>query len=485
MGQFMTSTGFKGRTLAEVYTSLETRLKARLGANLDTDPEGATGNVMTAFATGLAEPWDGLKEVVASLDPSTASEAALDTCLALSGTAPRYVAAPSTVAVTCYTDAAHAPLSLPAGRQVRRVRGSLVFSLANALTVTTAACRDIVFTLSDATAGTVSITLSFGTFTTANIIGNVPGTLQALVNAINASGARGGTGASYIAAGSGAPGSGVGGPALRIFNEITDFAVTAFSKLTLARVGSAAQFVCGTNGPSTASVGEITEIVNTEPGWLAVYNHSAASPGRDDESDYEARLRRERSFGVSAGTDAAIAKAVADIPGVSSCRCISNRGDAVDAAGRPGHSVETVVLGGEGQEQMIAETIWATCSSGIRMFGNVLVDIVDDNGDPQKVGFTRPTELQVWLQVSYEKIVGVPFAGEDAIREALLAWAADEFTVGAAVYPRRAQGAVADLSGVATITVKASLSNGSYSENVLTVDSRKYASVTAGRVVFA
>lgn len=485
MGQYMTDTGFKGRTLAEVYASLETRLKARLGAELDTDPEGATGNVMTAFAVGLAEPWDGLREVVASLDPNTASAAALDTCLALSGTSPRYVAAPSTVSVTCYTDAAHAPLSLPAGRQVRRVRGSLVFSLASALTVTTAACRDIVLTLADLTAGTVSITLSFGTFTTPNIVGNVPGTLQALVNAINASGARGLAEASYIAVGAGAPGSGVGGPALRIFNEITDFAVTSFAKLALARVGSAGQFVCGTTGPSTASVGEITEIVNTEPGWLAVYNHSAASPGRDDESDEAARLRRERSFGVSAGTNVAIAKAVADIAGVSSCRCVSNRTDSVDDAGRPAHCVETVVLGGEGQDQLIAETIWYSGPGGIQFFGNVNVTITDENGDEQVVGFTRPTELAIWLQVSYEKIVGVPFAGEDAIREAILAWAATEFTVGAAVYPRRAQGAVADLSGVASITVKASLVNSGYSENRLNVDSRKYASVTPERVVFA
>ena len=173
-------------------------------------------------------------------------------------------------------------------------------------------------------------------------------------------------------------------------------------------------------GRTPANAGTITAIATPVTGWTAVTNAADATPGLEIETDAELRLRREQRLQRAGSSPLeAIAAQVAEVDGVTQAIAWENATDYTDAFGRPPHSVEVMVLGGDSED--IARAIWAAKAAGIQTYGTEsVVTFADDRGVTRSVYFSRPTSLSAYATLL---IITDPatYAGDAAVETAFLA----------------------------------------------------------------
>lgn len=508
MGVYLNENGFEKRTLAEIKESFTSTAKTLFGANVDTSDDSPLGQFISIPADGLAEQWDGGEEVYSSVDPSMATGAALDRVCALTGVY-RIAAAASVVRALLYATKDNLGSVIPSGAQARRVRGSLVFSLSAGTTIAAGSCQDVYlkFTSAPAAGVTVSLVTTFGSFSVtatseSDDAARSIGTMKLLAEALNES-------TWGVGSGSAAHGyaqvwdAGVlvhptqdsvgqcqdtADVCLRLAHSTTAFGVTGYDAFTIALCGSQGKFACSSTGPNTVDPGELSEIVTSETGWEKVVNLIHGTVGRNTETDEELRIRRKASQGQGLATDAAIVNYVNNhVAGVSSVSIASNRSGSVDAAGRPAHSFEVTLEGGEDAD--VAAAIWHAQPAGIESFGRISVVTPDSQGGAQMVRFTRPSPVAIHVNITYtlysEEVF--PADGETELRDALLAWVSTNCTTGKDVYSGRlAAVCFGACSGLGVVTVLASLTGDAEDwHDVLTIDGSKYATLASGDLAIA
>lgn len=199
-------------------------------------------------------------------------------------------------------------------------------------------------------------------------------------------------------------------------------------------------------GPIIALAGTLTTIETAVSGWTAVTNAADAVLGRDRETDSAFRMRREemlRSSG-NAALDAIRTKLLRDVAGVVACSVFENTTSVVDVDGRPPKSIEVLVQGGTDTD--VATAIWESKAGGIETFGADFTYITDSTGQQRQIYFSRPTELRSYVHVEVSwalagqpgYIDGVtlvwPEPAKTAVKEALVAWAAENLPIGKTLY---------------------------------------------------
>jgi len=159
-----------------------------------------------------------------------------------------------------------------------------------------------------------------------------------------------------------------------------------------------ANFLATQTGPIIAPAGTLTVIDTAITGLDSVTNPNDTEIGTDVETDADYKARRKTQLGATGGcSDPGQVNALTSVEGVTSAFVVSNRGDAVDLDGRPGHSFEALVLGGADQD--IGEQIFIQQGSGIQSFGGVQVFIVDQEGVTQEVFFSRIVSINLEYEV--------------------------------------------------------------------------------------
>lgn len=161
-------------------------------------------------------------------------------------------------------------------------------------------------------------------------------------------------------------------------------------------------------GPTEVPAGSSWTIITTITGWDSVANAAAGTTGRDTESDSELRARLRASRGASgSGTLEAILARVKDLDGVTSAQVIENDGTVDDAAGRPPGSFEVLISGG--LDASIAQTIWEHKPAAIKPVSaaasapeRVDETVIDSQGLPHLVSFTRPTDVVLWIKLTLD-----------------------------------------------------------------------------------
>ena len=155
-----------------------------------------------------------------------------------------------------------------------------------------------------------------------------------------------------------------------------------------------------------------------------------ATLGRDVETDPAFRLRRIDLLRISgAATLEAIRSAILNTESVLQAFVFENPTDFVDGFGRPPHSMEAVVSGGEDVD--VAQTIFDTKPIGIQTFrvigpDGVTESIIDSQGVSHDINFSRADEVTMHVIVDIN-VVAVDFgggsqvAGEQQVREAIKA----------------------------------------------------------------
>lgn len=173
-------------------------------------------------------------------------------------------------------------------------------------------------------------------------------------------------------------------------------------------------------GPVVALARGITDIQTPLTGWLSATNLLDARLGQGELSNEDFRTLRETELAApGTGTVPALRADVLQLPGVITVRVFENFTDSTDGDGIPPHSFELLVQGGD--DQQIFDTVRAGKPAGIRSHGNVTGSSVDEEGVSQPVAFSRPTEIEIWVDVTLVKDPQT-YAGAPAVRGAISAY---------------------------------------------------------------
>ena len=378
----LSSEGFKQKRLADIIQSMNSRIADQLGVQISTEANSVFGQLIGVFSYEIADLWEQAAQVYGAMYPHTASGVSLDNASALAGITP-ISAEKTTVVCTCYgTDGTQ----IPYGAQISSASNSnIVFQNtdSNAVISSTEAC-DVGITIESVTAGTYTVTIdgtphtytADGTETIAQVLTEIGST----VTEVNAN---------------------VENDVLELTesNQENTFSVAISNNLTYAHIGSPVTFECTQTGAITPAIGDLTDIVTTYAGWDAVSNNVPANTGREAESDTALRQRWNNSlYTRSVGMTDSIASALLTLNGVTSAYVYENDQDTTDADGRPPHSIEAVVNGGEVDE--IGLVIWQKKSAGIDTYGSQSVSINDSQGFPHTIHFNRPLVVPIYLNIS-------------------------------------------------------------------------------------
>lgn len=203
-----------------------------------------------------------------------------------------------------------------------------------------------------------------------------------------------------------------------------------------------------TAGPVEAPTGTLTVIETPVSGWNSVTNLADAAIGTVDESNEDLRARREveLQFSGSSPLDA-ISADVAHVEGVTAVRTFHNPTDSIDSDGLPKHSVEVVLSGGDDQD--VADGIFAAVAGGIQTFGTTTMTVTDAAGIDHDVSFTRPDEVDIYLDLTLTvDDDDYPLDGDDLVKAAVVAWAQLNQGLGDDVVVSRLYAPVFTVSGV-------------------------------------
>ncbi len=228
---------------------------------------------------------------------------------------------------------------------------------------------------------------------------------------------------------SGTPNTTVPAGSLVSTNDTGDQFSTELS-VTLDGGGSGVVFVSSVEvGPIVALAGTITIIDTPITGWDSCTNSADATVGRNEETDIELRSRREQSVSRDAqATIDAIFSAIGNIPGVTSVTVLENDTDVVNGDGLPPHSFQVIVVGGD--DIVIADTIWIKKPAGITSFGSTTVQINDSQGTPHDISFSRPTTVDIYVEVDITTNTDYPAGGDDLMKQAIVDYANGQLVEG-------------------------------------------------------
>jgi uncharacterized phage protein gp47/JayE len=223
-------------------------------------------------------------------------------------------------------------------------------------------------------------------------------------------------------------------------------------------------FAATSTGPVVANADTLTVKETSPTGWNSITNALDAELGEDVQQDAPFRLSREAELAAQGGgTLVGIAADLRQLDGVISVSPLENDRHVTDENGLPPHSFEMLVLGGDDAE--IAASIWGNKPAGIRPYGSTVVTVEDSEGEEHTVGFTRPTEVLIY--VGLEVIDGDDYAGDEAVRAAIVAafetpCEPGYLEIADAVYASRAVCAALEVEGVLDVRATVSLTPVAY-----------------------
>jgi uncharacterized phage protein gp47/JayE len=143
--------------------------------------------------------------------------------------------------------------------------------------------------------------------------------------------------------------------------------------------------------------------------------------GRNIETDADFRIRREELLRLAgAGTLESIRSAVRNTTGVTAASVFENPTDTTDVDGLPPHSFEVVTSGGT--DEAVAETIFLTKPVGVATHrdpgpdGRTVV-VTDSQSFTHDIHFTRPTEIDMWIEIDVTVDFTAFGGGDQAVGE--------------------------------------------------------------------
>lgn len=214
-----------------------------------------------------------------------------------------------------------------------------------------------------------------------------------------------------------------------------------------------ADVVCtevGTIG--NVSPGAITVIVNPDANVLSVLGKSCLALATNEESDTALRARLKAAMqGSGSCNENSLRSSLLRIPTVLFAAVVANDEDVTDSDGRPPHSFECYVRGGDQYEREIAETIFSKKPIGIKTTGSKSVKIVDASGTEQTIKYSPTRNVEITVRASIKVTNTFPEDGSDQIKTAVANYI-NGLGIGKSLILSSIYGHIYGVAGVAEVT---------------------------------
>lgn len=229
------------------------------------------------------------------------------------------------------------------------------------------------------------------------------------------------------------------------------------NKFTIGADGTAVVIVAATEPGAGGNVDSITKIVNPVAGITEISYIGLEEVGEDPESDFDLRQRFSVAVsGAGSCTIDAIRGSVTRVPEVESVNIIENNSSETDADGRPAHSFELYVYGGDGMEQEIANTIFEKKPIGIKAVTTadeehaITKTVTDAGGFEHSISFSKVMEITLDITVTIKTSTAYAEDGEAAIKNNLVKHI-NGLGVGASVVTSAMYSTIFNVTGVTEI----------------------------------
>ena len=439
MSYGITDEGFIPKTLSIIQDEVESALKEALGTYINTLPQSIFGQLKGIFSEREYLIWELGEDLYNSQYPDTSSGVSLDNVSAI--TAISRLSAEYSIIENQALFGTIGTL-IPSGTKLSKINAPTdIYETIN--NVTLAAGVDAVQTISISTIpdnGTFK--LSFNDEETSNL--DYDATADELETALNnldslSEVSVSGTWASNFIISF----SGEDGKQPQVSVGITDNLLT-LSGLPITDLAINAETIIGEyqgtvncrateTGILEGEVKTITEIDNPISGFTKTFNPEAVIAGRDEETDSELRIRRAQRLQISeAGPLDAIIESVLSLNDLESTVNIEsvigfeNITLLTNTRGLPGKSFEIVVYQEDGsieRDEEIAEKILNAKPAGIESYGkSISIAVNDSQGYSHIIKFSRPDEINIWLELDVTVNDDYRIDGSQQIKDAITAW---------------------------------------------------------------
>lgn len=405
----LTPQGPNIKRLDVILEELHDYLTKQWGVNTRQNPESYLNDLLTDFADKIAELWEFGESVYYSKYPSTAEGVSLDNAAQFGGST-RETAAKSYYPIHCTgVDGT----VLPAGTMISTTTNPTTqFSITEDREISRTSCNKAAIKIAAAgTSDVYTVALNGTVFSFTPEAEDAQTILNGLAEAIN-------KGDDFTA-------SVDSENALLLVaakDTASNNAIVLSENLTTETVTAIITFGTVESGDILVPDGVITNIVQAPAGLQSIVNCCGYVAGREEETDTEFRQSyADKIFNRSSMMLESIRSTILnDVQGVTSVAPYENDSNEVDEWGRPPHSIEIVVDGGDTNE--IAKKILEKKAGGISTFGDVVVTLPGAYDEDITIRFNRPTTVYVWykLKVTLSTTESLPANYVDLLREVVL-----------------------------------------------------------------
>lgn len=417
----LSSAGFSLKKLTDVISELKANAESEFaslvspGDIVNTSDTAILGRWIKTVAAPIADLWQVAEDVYNAFDINQATGVALDNITMLGGV-DRKIASASTVNMVCYGTYG---TTIVADSLIKSASTGKVFATDSEITLDENLCVAVqlyptavanstaysfTYQISGINPSAVSVSItSDGTATQSEIV-------SALINKVNTDHST------YLSA------------ELKdnqclvtIYDQNYSCTFTT-STLTISKVKKGVSSTCTETGANAQDANTIQSINSPVVGWETATNPYAAVPGDVLETDTELRNRYILAkYQDSVNTYEAIYAAILKLDGVKQVVIYENETDtAFISPPVPAHSFYPIVLGGNTKE--VAQTIWDNKPAGIQSYGTVVETITDSQGVDHDIGFDRPTDLPLYIDIQVTSQSSYPVGGDDQIKAAVIAF---------------------------------------------------------------
>ena len=468
----LSATGLTIKSLTDTITDMSNKIKARINPDFTIAEDTVAGIYTGIIGDESSDLWEAIQMVYNAAYPRTATDISLDYTAGIVNVV-RILAAKSggnleftgTVGTVVPVNTA---IKVPA-------TGDRYFT-SSALTLTTSAFSDITFNISSVvnstvytlTINNVVVSITSGGSATAN---SILLQLQAAINSLVI-----GVTASLESA-----------TTLRVNVTEPDstYPLVIGARIGATTVSNLVNAVSEFEGAYVAPVGTVTEQLVPIFGITSVTNLKDMFVGRLKETDNELRVRRYNSVGIiGASTYDSVLSNIRNIEGVTAAFIIENKTGSPDVDGRPSHSFELVVEGGDAS--VITEVLWKYHPLGIQTWG----DITRTTEAGFTIKFSRPTTIYIRLSIDYSLYSEEEFAitGSDGIKQAALLYG-ETLQVGQDVIPQRFFGGIfSSVTGLSALVVRAAystdnISYSAYQTTPISISAKQHSNFDITRII--
>lgn len=404
----LTKDGPNIKRLDTILDEMHTELSAKWGVNTRQKPQSFINHILTNFADQIAELWEYGEDVYYSQYPATAEGSSLDAAAQFGGSL-REMGSKSYYPIHCTgTDGT----VLASGTMIASLTNPKTYlSLERERQITRSSMNKAVLKVASAAIGSVYTVMIDGiaySYTAESV--NSSAILNGIATAMTGSDFTTSVDETY------------GMLLIESPTLDTSHNLVLSENLTTETVTSVISFGTVEVGDILIPEKVITEIVKADAGLLQVTNLCGYVAGSEEETDAEFRKSyADKIFNRSSLMLESIRSAILkNVQGVVSVAPYENDSNEVDNYGRPAHSIEVVVEGGDATQ--IAQQILNNKAGGIGTFGSTVVNIPGINGEEIPVRFNRPETVYVWvhLGVTFKKDGNVPANYVDLLKQAVL-----------------------------------------------------------------